>query len=575
MHPTEVKTHECDVLVIGGGLAGTWAAIRAKEFTDRVILVDKGKISKTGASSFAAGAMLAPQSGDDFDGWLKEIVERGNFLNDQEWVRAILREQPDILDKLQSWGVKFEKNEQGKLLRVAGRAHIGTKIIMFHGSQFMEIMRAQVEKNGIALAERIMVTDLLTSDGRYPTRGRIAGAVGFNVRSGEFQIFKAKSVVIAAGGVWGDSMCVRNLTGDGIAMGFRAGCELYGMEFAHPSDGWVFDRKYKVQGMNMWQAAGMRLINAKGERFMETYVPLLKERAQKAELHLAVAKEYMEGRGPVYIDMRHFAPETWERFRRVIPNFMRVAEILKPWKEKIQFDFGTGAVNAAASGLKNNIFCETGIPGLYAAGQAGGHPGHGTYSVGGFNLASCCVGGRRAGEYAAKFSSQFEKAAVVDSQVERLGNQIYQPLSVKDGITSETLNLKIKAAAGIAGSLFRNEQEIHILLSKLNEIKSGSLHRVKACDAHELMRANELRNYLLCLEMIYTAALERKESRGPHMRTDYPYRDDIDWLKQVILQPCGEEKVVVRLKPLSLYRCSARPEKLGKISPAVPPPEIH
>ena len=573
MAARETETYDCDVLVIGGGLAGTWAAIGAKDYVDDVMLVDKAKVSKTGASTFAAGAMLAPQVGDDLDVWTKEILDRGNYVGDQDWIEVILHQQPKIIDELETWGVEFERDKQGRLARTVGRAHTSTQILMFHGPQFMHVMRKQVATSRIPLVERVMITDLLTSDGQCPSKGCIVGAVGFDVRSGAFQVFRAKSVVLAAGGVWGDSQCARNLTGDGIAMGYRSGAEICGMEFAHPSEGWVFDRKYKVQGMNLWQGAGMYLVNAQGERFMEKYSPVLKERAQKAELHLAVAKECVEGRGPVYIDMRHFKPEVWDRFRRVLPNFMRLAEVLEPWKRRIQFDFGTGAINAAPAGIKNNIFSETNLPGLYVAGQVSGFPGHGTYSVGGFNLAACCVGGRRAGAHAARYSKTRASAEITTDQLERLEESVYKPLSLKNGITPAALNIKIKEVAGIAESLFRSEKGINTILNGLARIKAV-LPTLAARDYHELMRANELKNYLACLELIYRAALERTESRGPHCRVDHPYRDDIDWLKRVILRSAGDGNVAMRLEPIPVYRYSGKPEKFERVSPAVPPPEV-
>jgi len=572
MPEERTAAYSCDVLVIGGGLAGTWAAIGAKDFADKVVLVDKAKVAKTGASTFAAGAMLAPQIGDDFDSWTKEILERGNFVGDQDWVELILHEHPKIIDELETWGVKFERDEKGRLARIAGRGHVHTRILSFHGPQFMQVMRKQVEKRGIPIVERVMITDLLTTDGMYPSRGGIAGAVGFDVRSGEFAVFKAKSVVMASGGIWGDSFCVRNLTGDGIAIGYRAGAEVCGMEFAMPSEGWVFDRKYKVQGMNMWQGAGMHLVNAHGERFMEKYLPELKERALKAELHLAVAKECMEGRGPVYVDMRHFEPEVWDRFRRVLPNFMRLSEELEPWKRKIQFDYGTGAINAAPSGIKNNIFCETNLPGFYVAGQASGFPGHGTYSVGGFNLAACCVGGRRAGEYAAKYSSISDFAELEKTHSDRLKQSLFQPLTVKSGLTPVELNIKIKEVAGVAESLFRSENGISRILEGLSGLKA-MLPELSAGDYHGVMRANELKNYLTCLELIYIAARERKESRGPHFRIDYPSRDDINWLKRVVLRREVDGNTAIRLEPIPVYRYKIKLGKLKQVAPVIPPPE--
>ena len=570
------NTWDCDVLVIGGGLAGTWAALKAKEMTDNVLLVEKGKVSKSGASTFAAGVMLAPQLGDDFDVWMKEIVEKGNYINDQDWVDVVLNEQPNVIDDLQTWGVEFEKDEKGKLIRITGRGHINTRVLMFHGTQFMQLMKKQVEKKGVKLVERVMITDLLTSDGRHPTKGQVIGAVGFNARDGEFHIFKAKSVVLASGGVWGDCMCVRNLMGDGIGIGFRAGAEVYGMEFAYPSEGWVFDRKYKVQGMNMWQHAGMYLVNNRGERFMTQYPSLavLKERAQKAELHLALARECLAGRGPIQVDMRHFEPGVWDLFRRVIQNFMRVAQVLEPWQKKITFDFGAGALNACASGIKNNTFCETNLPGLFVAGQVSGLPGHGTHTVGGFNLAGACVSGRRAGTYAARYSRLIgKKPEIHRGQLDHLESSAFAPLSVSKGLTPTEFSVHIKEGTGVAEALFRSEKGISAILDNVADLKAV-LSKLAASDYHGLVRANELKNYLTCLELIYRTALERTESRGPHMRIDYPYRDDINWLKRIVVRAQENEAISIELEPVPIYRYGAKPEAFERIPSVIAPPSF-
>lgn len=570
--------YECDVLVVGGGLAGTWAAIRAKDFTDSVILVDKAKVARSGNSTFAAGVMLAPQMGDHFDLWLKEIVERGEYLNDQDWIKVMLKEQPAIIEELNRWGVPFEKDEKGNLSRIVGRGHVNTRLLMFHGPKFMEKMREQVIKWKIPLIERVMVTDLLTSDGRAPTKGSIVGAVGFQVRNGKFEIFKAKSVVIANGGVIGKGRIFSdNLTGDGIAMAYRAGAELHGMEFAQGCGSWMFDRRYFAQGMNMFQGHGALLLNRLGERYMEKYDPALKERARIPELVLAQSKEGYEGRGPLYIDMSNFGQETWDRFRRVLPQPMRILDEsgTEPWKQKVIFEIPSTGFSSLVSGILNNTFCETNLPGLYVAGQAGGFMAHGTYSVGGVNLAMCCVSGRRAGEYAARYAQGCGEAEIDQNQIDTLEKELYAPLSIKDGITPDEIDAKIQNLTHLAPyAHFKSGKRIKEVLAGLNEMKN-LLPRLGAPNHHELVKAHEMKNYLLCCDLIYRAALERKESRGGLVREDYPYRDDINWLKRVILSRREDGRVYVKLQPIPIYRYKVRPDKLERKPPIIPIPRIE
>ncbi|MFC1917044.1 FAD-dependent oxidoreductase [Chloroflexota bacterium] len=566
--------HDCDVLVIGGGLAGCWAALRAKDFTDKVILVEKAKVSKSGASSFNAGIMLAPIAGDDLSVWLKEIVEAGEYISDQDWIEVVLSDQISRLKDFEAWGLPIERDEDGKMVRIAGRGHVNTRVIPFRGPRLMEILREHVQKKKIELVERVMLLDLLTSDGESPTKGSVVGAIGIGTLSGDIHIFRAKAVIIATSSMGGrGTMFTDNLTGDGVAMAFRTGANLHGMEFVGPRTGWVFDRRYKVKGLNMFQHAGAFFVNALEEKFMEKYDPELKDRARTVELTQGLAKEGVEGRGPTYIDMTHIAPEKWEQFKRVIPSTMKMFETLKPWRNKIIFDVGASGTWSNCSGIWNNIYCETNIPGLYVAGQAGGFLAHGTYSVGGLNLAITNVSGYRAGEYAAKYA-QLSIAAKPDSgQVDEFRKVAFYPLEVTSGPTAEDIDYKLKEVMHPAANiLFRHEKRMHDVVQAIVEIRA-LLNGVTAANPHELTRCHEMRNFALLSELVFRASLERKESRGFNLREDYPYRDDVNWLKRVILTCLTDGSVGIRLEPIPLYRYPVKPEKLQKIPPKVMPPK--
>ncbi len=159
-----VQAIEADVLVVGAGLAGCWAALGAKEYVGRVVLVDKAVVGKSGASTFASGVMLAPLPEDDLDDWLKEIVENGEYMSDQYWVMALLNEQMSRIAQMESWGFAFERDADGRLARTVGRGHRKTKVLMFHGPKLMVGMRKKVLAKNIRLIERVMVTDLIAGD---------------------------------------------------------------------------------------------------------------------------------------------------------------------------------------------------------------------------------------------------------------------------------------------------------------------------------------------------------------------------------------------------------------------------
>src|SRR3990170_4285497 len=237
-----------DVLVIGGGLAGVWAVIRAKDFADEVVLVDKARVSRSGASTSAAGVMLAPQDDDNLNLWMREIVEKGEYLNDQDWVQKLLIDQIQRIKDMESWGIPFERDESGRIKRIIGRGHEHTRILMFHGKELMEKMREALLNKGVKLVERVMVTDLLTSDGKHPTSGRVVGAVGFNYRTGEQCVFESKATVVAMGSIFpkNGGRYVDNITGDGYATAFRSGAELCCMELSTGGHITLWQRKYWI-----------------------------------------------------------------------------------------------------------------------------------------------------------------------------------------------------------------------------------------------------------------------------------------------------------------------------------------
>lgn len=127
----EPKIHKIQVLVIGGGLARCWAALRAAQMGVQVTLVDKAQVARSGASTFAAGVMLAPQRDDDLEVWQRELVEAGEYLNDQNWVRVMLEEQVERIADMQRWGLPFEKEPNGQLARRVGRGHRTTQIFLY------------------------------------------------------------------------------------------------------------------------------------------------------------------------------------------------------------------------------------------------------------------------------------------------------------------------------------------------------------------------------------------------------------------------------------------------------------
>lgn len=560
-------TIHCDVLVIGGGLAGCWAAMRASDFAKNTILLDKGKVSRSGSSPFCGGFILCPAPEDDMDLWHQEIVEQGEYMNDQDWVSVLLQDLPGRIMEMNTWGPVFEKDSRGNYRRFKGRAHNYTRILIWDSRFTLETMRKKLIDKGVEIHDRHMVVDLLTSDGCNPTQGRVTGALAINTRTAKPVIYKAKAVIIATGGSgFGDDLS--GLSGDGVGLAFRAGAEITGMEFIRWWANWVFNKIYRCGHLNQWQALNWYLFNTSEERFMEKDFPELKERGREQDLTSAIGKEYVEGRGPVYADFRHVSSEgiQWARSNKAMAHVMYMLDFagINIEKERVRYDLCPGFIHFQGSGIKINTFAETNLSGLYAAGQAGGYPTHGTYSVGGVNIGTCTVSGYRAGEYAAKFALESPDATLNGDQIDDLAKLSLKPLRRKKGIKPNTIRERMGEYMRLPERAFyRNEAYLKEDLAELENWKD-MLAQIRAEDPHDLIKANSAKNFILCYELTFLTSLMRTETRGACLRTDYPYSDNENWLKRIVARRLGEN-IDLYISPLPIYRYPAKPKNMGKV----------
>ncbi len=561
-----------DVLVIGGGLAGVWAAIGAKELTPNVVLVDKASPGRSGASTFASGVMLAPQPGDDLDVWAREIVEAGDFLNDQEWVKILLDEQMDRISDMRRWGIPFLTDGKGRLIRTMGRGHLTTGVLLFPSFKLMEGVVREMRRRQIRVIERVMITHLFTSDGCYPTSGRVIGALGLNIRTGKRLLFKAGSIVLSSGQMtarYGGGMC-DNLTGDGVAMSYQLGAQLTGLEFCTTTNLSTWQRRFQATGLNALQGAGAKLVNSIGETFMHKYDPVLKERAKTIYLALGCTKEAWEGRGPLYFDLRHITDEAWERLEIVIhkltylfekAGFDRKRDLIEV-SPTVQFP----ASPSMWGGIRVNTGCATNVAGLFGAGSVTKCLAHGTYSVGGVNLAYCCVAGYRAGHSAAKWARDVQPSESEQGQVKLAVQQLNEVASRNKGPKVDDVWERVVALLAPSEiGLVKHARRLERAREELKNIQEeGAM--VTAETPHELAKAIELRNYLLDAELVIAASLERTESRGDHYREEFPYTDNENWLKWLILQrDNGSLSPRFTTEPIPFERYRYQPATRGKI----------
>ena len=244
-------------------------------------------------------------------------------------------------------------------------------------------------------------------------------------------------------------------------------------------------------------------------------------------------------------------------------------------KQKVRFDVSTGfmQMNGDGSGIKVNMYCESNIPGLFACGQAGGYPANGTTDVGGLNLPSCFVTGYRAGEYAARYVKEGGEIKIDDNQVKSLQKAALKPLKAKKGVKA----VEIRGRWGDFMSqprmaFFRHEKRMKEALAELENCEA-MLPDLWAENPHEFVKANGIKSYLQVWRFSLIASRERKESRGPNLREDYPFTDNVNYLKWFLLARKNND-VEVKVGAIPIYRWPVKPERYEMVPHPVKFPKV-
>lgn len=549
----ESRTKDIDVLVIGGGIAGTFAGMKAKEAgANKVVIVDKGYTGNSGMAAFGAGHLWVYIAGEDnLEDQFRSMVRGLGWLAQQDLIEDHFNRVYGIVQDMENCGAEFEKTPDGKWERTLGRGKaLGMR---FHGPQMMEAIARTVKKRGIEQVRNTMVTDLLVDN------GRVCGAVGFHVPTGEFRVFQSKATIIAAGSCWYKGRCPgnRDVTGDGAMIAYRAGATMAGAEWGDPCN--MFALNFDIgPGMNVYTGEGAKMINAKGQRFMELYNAQLMERSG---LRLSVAAfciEVKRGNGPIYMDMTHFTPKQLEMMRRVLPLPMMMYEraglvvgnrFVKP------IEWGPAAPIARV-GIVVDRKMAASLPGLYACGEALARQARLE------GITSCATSGAIAGESAAKSLKDLGSATVPESEIKRLKDYAFAPMQRKDGIEPGHIIIGVQEAIFPYDVLYlRHESRMQRALEKIEEIRDNQLPLLFAYDPHYLRVANETRNMVFVAEAHLRSAMARKETRTI-LREDYPYEDNVNWLKWIdIKNKDGQMELSTRDVPIDKYPLKPRRDK--------------
>jgi succinate dehydrogenase/fumarate reductase flavoprotein subunit len=522
---------ETDVLVIGGGIAGCFAAIKARDQGLNVTLIDKAYAGKSGASVAAGMGYMVfnPEWGLDLDACMNAINQKGEYINNREWTEIVFKDSWATYQDLVSWGVDFPVESEDGAPFVKDYPPFG--IVRIVRRKTAPFARKQAVKSGVKIMDRIVVTDLLKQD------GRVVGAIGFPMDRDDLYIFKSKATVVSTGyssfkPAGAEISC---LTGDGDAMAYRAGAEITSKEF--PDVG-----NYGMAPYPAWRGGrGARAVfryytDAEGKRIDADLV---------LESDLTLEFVVHAGRAPIVWNLDAATPADIARMRKRQQH----SDALE--SERMGFDPGQGGkitqVGGGAAGAPNsqtsgiwiiNTKCATSLPGLYAAGECCGTRYLGAYHPApGFGLSASAVTGTRAGRGAAEYALQTEKPIMDKEELARLKRILYAPIERKGGFGPRWVTQILQNTMIPYFILhIKHEKRLQAALTIVEFLRDHLVPKLIANDSHELRLAHETKNMVLNAEMILRTSLFRTESRGQHYREDYPRRDDPAWLAWVKLK---------------------------------------
>src|SRR5215212_1708702 len=536
-----------DVLVIGAGLAGMRAALAAAEEGASVGIMSKVHPVRSHSNAAQGGINAALNPEDSWESHAFDTVKGSDYLGDQDAIEIMCREAPEEILHLEHLGVTFHRNEEGKLgTRAFGGASAARTYYVadITGQAILHVLYEQLMKaDEIFRYEEWFTTSLVQDD-----NGHVAGVIAFDIRNRGMELFTAKTVILASGGngqIYNPTTNALICTGDGIAMAYRIGAPLMDMEMVqyHPTT-------LAGNGLLITEGArgeGAHLYNAQGERFMEKYAPNKMELASRDVVSRAEQTEINEGRGfpdgTVALDITKVPRKRIHEALREIVLVGRDFAGVDITSEPIRIKPGN---HYTMGGVKTDVHGATSIPGLYAAGEVACVSVHGGNRLGANSLLDTLIFGRRAGQHAAEAVHGLPLREPSHAQLRDEERRIEQIVG-RDGSGRRVSEVKAELGATMDKhvAVFRDEDGLRTALEVVRRLKDEA--RDVAVDDkgsvfnQDVLGALELQFMLDNAEAIVISAIERKESRGAQYRTDFPERNDGDWLKHINVAANGSE----------------------------------
>jgi adenylylsulfate reductase subunit A len=537
-----------DVLIVGGGLAGTNAAMGAAENGAGVVVADKGNINRSGDIGGGVDHFLAflneGRAWDTQDAFLGYVEKIGRGTGHLSIIESVYcAELPDAIERMARIGNPLTRPD-GSFYRTGSMGQPGTYWINFNGKKLKPRLGKAVRKLGCTVLDKVMMVDLINH------QGAVVGGIGFHIRSGAFYVIQAKATIIATGNTnrlyenprinpFNTWLCPFD-TGDGQIMALRAGAALTNMEYMRMT---LLPKGFAAPGFNALVGMGGRFLNSLGEYYMEKN-HAMGNHAPRYDVVFHTLEEIRKGHGPIYIDCRHLNEKD---LTHLVTTLGYDKDTLPDYFEQRGEDLGTrpveitvsegrqaGPTEVTGSGIKIDKNSAATIAGLFACGDACDHNRcvHGAVA-----------GGYKAGKSAAAFAQTFHHGYQAPGSMTREQiDRFMEPLHRSSGYPYRQVEDTIRKIMAEHVGARRTEHALTRGLDKLRRVEHY-LDEIRADDLHELMRTHETRSILAVGKLMATTALFRKESRNKpyHHRLDFPDTDDANWCGLVVVRKEGDE----------------------------------